>query len=153
MTQAECTASLLPRIVSKAHTMYHKVQKAHYAWHCTHERSGVKSPVWGPKTQIWVRSWVSAFLLWRIFLTNWLFRSYGWICWCNMICANKKMISLTDVQKISISDLNRSGTIVSEMVKCGANLVLEWKVEFSQKFVHHPKQQIWSQTFIYGTQY
>ena len=62
-----------------------------------------------------------------------------------MICANKKMISLTDVQKISISDLNRSGTIVSEMVKCGANLVLEWKVDFSQKFVHHPKQEIWSQ--------
>ena len=62
-----------------------------------------------------------------------------------MICANKKMISLTDVQKISISDLNGSGTTVSEMVKCGANLVLEWKVDFSQKFVHHPKQEIWSQ--------
>ena len=62
-----------------------------------------------------------------------------------MICANKKMISLIDVQKIFISDLNRSGTIVSEMVKCGANLVLEWKVDFSQKVVHRPKQEIWSQ--------
>ena len=42
-----------------------------------------------------------------------------------MIRANKKMFSLIDVQKIFVSDLNESGTIVSEMVKCGANLVLE----------------------------
>ena len=62
-----------------------------------------------------------------------------------MICVNKKMISLIDVQKIFISDLNGSGTIVSEMVKCGANLVLEWKVDLSEKFAHRPTQEIWSQ--------
>ena len=49
------------------------------------------------------------------------------------------MISLIDSQKFFISDLNGSGTIVSEMVKCGANLVLEWKVDFPKKFVHGPK--------------
>ena len=55
------------------------------------------------------------------------------------------MISLIDVQKFFVSDLNGSGTIVSEMVKCGANLVLEWKVDFSEKFAHHPRDPISSQ--------
>ena len=42
-----------------------------------------------------------------------------------MIGANEKMIPLIDVQNFFISDLDGSGTTVLEMVKCGANLVLD----------------------------
>ena len=40
------------------------------------------------------------------------------------------------------SDLDETGTSVLEMVKCGANLVSDIKVDFSQNFVHGPGREI-----------
>ena len=44
------------------------------------------------------------------------------------------MISLIDARNFFGSDLDRSRTTVLEMVKCGANLVLDQKVDFSQNW-------------------
>ena len=44
------------------------------------------------------------------------------------------MISLIDAHSFFGSDLDRSRTTVLEMVKCGANLVSDQKVDFSRNW-------------------
>ena len=51
-------------------------------------------------------------------------------------------LSQLRVGKLMSSDLDETGTTVLEMVKCGANLVLDRKVDFSKNFVHRPRGAI-----------
>ena len=61
---------------------------------------------------------------------------------------DKKLISLIDARNFFGSDLDRSRTTVLEMVKCGANLVLDRKVDFSQKLCTAPDGRFDPKTFI-----
>ena len=52
------------------------------------------------------------------------------------------MISQLIVRNSMLSDLDETGTTVLEMVKCGANLVPDQKVDISQKFVRRLGREI-----------